>query len=177
MKYERHQIIKRIRDLGFKDSQFMIVGIRSNADKPNEFDDKVYLVTRNKFLSFDATTNPGTSWLLKFMNQKGAALLKPGLYKYKLGTHKTYEALVQAGPVTVYRDSDKDLKSEETLIEDTGYFGINIHRANETVTSKLINLWSAGCTVIANPADFKLLIDECKASGLKVFDYILLKEW
>jgi len=178
MNYDKHRIIKRIRDLGYKDSLFMIVGIRSKADKPNEFDDRLYLITPSKFLSFQATTNPGTDWLQTFLNPKGSAVLKPGVYSYKLGLHKgEYEALVQAAPVTVYRDADKDLKSEEEGVLDTGYFGINIHRASKWSLSKLIGKYSAGCQVIANPNDFNILIEECKKSNLTTFPYILLNEW
>jgi len=155
----------------------MIIGVRSKADIPNEFDDKIYLITKSEMFGFTGTTNPGTNWLQNYMNPKGTAVLKPGMYWYKLGTHKGYEALNQAGPVTVYRDKNKDLKSDVTKDEDTGYFGIDIHRANETAVSKFVGLWSAGCCVLNNPADFKLLISECKASGLKEFPYYLINEY
>lgn len=165
--------------MGYKDSPFMIVGVRSKADKPNEFDDKIYLISPSKFLSFQATTNPGSTWLQRFMNPKGTAVLKPGRYFYKLGLHKgEYEALVQAEPVTVYRDSNKDLKSDEVVgTEETGWFGINIHRANKSTISKLIMGYSAGCQVLSNPSDFQILIDECKKSGITKFPYYLLHEF
>lgn len=179
MNYEKYQIIKRIRDLGMKDAPFMIVGVRSKADKPNEFDDKFYLITKSKFLSFTGTTNPGRHWLLNFLNPKGTALLKPDkMYFFKLGKHNnSYEALVQAEPFTVYRDTDKDEKSEEQGIEDIGWFGINLHRANPSAVSKFIDKWSAGCQVLNNPADFNYLIQECKDSKLEKFPYYLLREW
>lgn len=156
----------------------MIIGVRSKADQPNQFDDKIYLISKNGFWGFDATTNAGASWLQKPMNPKGTAVLKPGYYWYKLGTHSGYEALVQAAAVTVYRDNNKDLKIDEIAgTEETGWFGINIHRANDSAISKFVNLWSAGCQVICNPADFKTLMTECKASGLKQFPYYLIQEF
>jgi len=177
MNYTRVSLLAHIRGLGLHAELFMLIGVRSKADKPNEFDDKFYLVSKQNMFVFSCTTNPGTNWLQNAMNPKGTAVLKPGKYWYKLGTHKGYEALVQSGPVTVYRDNNKDLKSDTTGPEDTGYFGINIHRANETAISKLVALWSAGCQVLNNPADFKLLLDECKASGLKEFPYYLINEY
>lgn len=166
-----------IRNLGHKVELPLIVGVRSLADKPNEFDDMIYLLTVDGFFQFKGTTNPGTDWLLNFMNGKGTAVLKPGQYTYKFGLHKGYEALVQASPVTVYRDSDKDTRSEETAVTETGYFGINIHRASKFKVLQKIGLYSAGCAVIQNPKDFDVLISELKKSGKKEFLYSLVKEF
>jgi hypothetical protein len=177
MNYTKITLQAHIKSLGYPLHPFMLVGVRSKADKPNEFDDKFYLITPTLFTSFNCTTNPGTTWLQKFMNPKGSAVLKPGWYWYQLGKHKDYEALVQAAAVTVYRDNNKDLKSDEIAgTEDVGYFGIHIHRAHkDTVVNKVFG-YSGGCQVIQNPADFKLLIDQCKQSGLKKFPYYLIKE-
>ena len=41
---------------------------------------------------------------------------------------------------------------------DTGYFGINIHRANEKGTSINVDKWSVGCQVIADYRDFDTLM-------------------
>jgi hypothetical protein len=80
--------------------------------------------------------------------------------------------------VTVYRDRNIDLKSDEISgTEDTGYFGINIHRALETGLANFVSKFSAGCQVLRNPADFKLLLEEVKKSGLKKIPYILIKEF
>ena len=159
---------------------FMLVGVRSKANIPNEFDDLLGVVKNDKVTWFTCTTNPGTHWLKNLLNPKGAALLKPGQYidTYKLGLHQgKYEALCQAKPVTVYRDKDLDNIAEETATLDTGLFGINIHRANETAISKFVDKWSAGCQVLNNPADFKELLALCKLSGLKSFTYTLLNEF
>lgn len=175
--YSQNQILKRVSELGYQTLPFMLVGIRSKKDVSNEFDDVIYLFNNGKATPFLATTNPGKDWLLNFMNPKGAAILKPGDWLFKLGTHKGYEALVQALPVTVYRDADKDLKSEAQGIEETGWFGINIHRASQWSISKYIGKWSAGCQVIANPSDFNYLIKACKEADLTTFKYILLDEF
>lgn len=177
MNYTKGQIIAHIRNLGHSVELPLIVGVRSLADKANEYDDMIYLLTVDGFFKFKGSTNPGTYWLLNFMNPKGTAVLKPGQYKYKFGTHKGYEALNQAAPVTVYRDSDKDTRSEETAVTETGYFAINIHRSNESVASKFINKWSAGCQIFSDPKDFELFLSELKKSNKKEFLYSLVKEF
>lgn len=159
---------------------FHIVGIRSKENKPNQFDDLIGVINNDKITWFTGTTNPGTYWLKNLLNSKGTALLKPGQYidSYKLGLHQNkYEAFVQAKPITIYRDGDKDDIAEETQTTETGYFGINIHRANDKLISKLIDKWSAGCQVLNNPDDFKELLHQAKLSGKKQFTYTLLKEF
>jgi hypothetical protein len=181
--YLKSDLHKRFLELNYKWTSFHMIGVRSAADAPDQFDDKFYFINefRNgSMLETSCTTNPGVYWLKNFLNPEGTAVLKPGQYldSWKLGKHKgIYEALVQAKPVTVYRDTDKDNKAEEQGKEDTGMFGINIHRANSSAVSTIINQWSAGCQVINNPADYDKIIDLCKASGFKLFSYTLLKEF
>lgn len=180
MNYTLQQLKDQFSKLNYNWYNFHIIGVRSKADLPNVFDDKIYLVIGDKLYSYNATTNPGTYWLQNFMNKKGTAVLKPGQYinTWEIGLHKgVYEALVQIKPVTVFRDSDKDLKSEETDVLDYGLFGINIHRSNETAISKLIDKWSAGCQVFANGPEYKKFIELCKQSKLNFFTYSLLKEF
>lgn len=177
MQYTKSQLVSHVKGLGHKIELPLIVGIRSKADKPNEFDDSICLLTVDGFFQFKGTTNPGANWLQKFMNPKGTAVLKLGQVKFKLGSHKGYEALNQAEPFTVHRDNNKDLKSDETLTLDKGYFGINLHRANPDAISKFVNLWSAGCQVIADPKDFNTLMTKLKESGKKEFLYSLIREF
>jgi hypothetical protein len=158
----------------------MIVGIRSFANIPNQFDDLIGIVEGEKVTWYTATTNPGTYWLKKFLNPRGTALLVPGQWVdcYKIGMHKgKYEALVQCAPVTVYRDTDRDEIAEETAKTDTGLFGINIHRALPKGITKFIDEWSAGCQVFDNVDEFKDFLTKCKKSKLKTFTYTLLKEF
>ena len=114
------------------------------------------------------------------MNPKGCAVLKPGQYvdSWKIGMHQgKYKALVQAKPITVYRDGNKNDLAEESSVEQTGLFGINIHRANPSAISTIIDKWSAGCQVLNNPEQFKTLLDTCEKSGRKEFTYTLLREF
>lgn len=179
-KYTIDELKAEFKKHGYKWFDFMIVGVRSTLDKPNEFDDIIGLVSGGKITWYTGTTNPGVDWLKSLMNPKGTAVLKPGQYidTWGLGLHQgKYEAFKQIKPVTVYRDKDLDDKSEETAVTDTGLFGINIHRANEKAISKFIGKWSAGCQVLNNPADFASLLAAAKSSGLKSFTYTLLKEF
>ncbi len=148
-----------------------IVGVRADSVKPNSFDDSIYVFFNNnegKLIEhrFPATTDPGTYWLKNPMNPQGTAILKEGQYlnTYALGLHRgKYMALVQVRPVTVMRDYDRnavlDLLNGK---EDKGLFGINIHRASETGTTKTVDQYSAGCQVFANATEYIQFMQLCE---------------
>lgn len=178
--YTVEELKNEFKKFNYQFPNFHLVGIRSKANKPNEFDDLIAVINNNEITWYTCTTNPGTHWLLNLLNPKGAALLKPGQYlnTWQLGLHQgKYQALTQCKNVTVFRDGDKDNIAEETKVTQTGMFGINIHRANEKLVSKLIDRWSAGCQVLNNPQQFNELLTKCKQSGLKHFTYTLLNEF
>lgn len=166
-----------------------IIGVRANTNGKvtNLFDDILVLIyrTNNGILQrklYNITTEPGRYYMTNgSTNYKGTAILVPGQYKscWKLGKHKgQYKALVQAKPVKVYRDNNKnDIYDCEPSTIDTGVFGINIHKAKGF--SKQIDKWSAGCQVFANSADFALFIKICeKQNNLygNSFTYTLIDE-
>jgi len=166
--------------LGYQWPDFHLIGIRSKDYIPNTFCDQFILVSGNVLFRFKGTTRPGSYYLLHLLNPKGVAVLKPGQYvdSFKLGLHQgKYTAWVQAKPLPVYRDGDKDLLPEEQGPIDTGFFGINVHRASSFTISKLVDKWSAGCQVIANPADFDVLIKFSQSSNKQTFTYTLLNEF
>lgn len=178
--YSYVELENKFKELGYEWSNFHLIGVRSLANEKNKFDDNIYLVNGPIMFRYSCTTNPGTHWLKNLMNPKGTALLKPGQYidTYHLGLHQgKYKALVQRKPVTVYRDGDKDDVAEETKTEQTGLFGINIHRANASAVSNFIDRWSAGCQVLNNPKDFASLIAACEKSRKSAFTYTLLREF
>ena len=78
---------------------------------------------------------------------------------------------------SVFGDGDRDIIAEETAVTDKGMFGINIHRANPSAVSRLIDKWSAGCQVLNNPSQFNMLIEKCYDSKLPAFTYTLLNEF
>jgi hypothetical protein len=165
-----------------------IVGIRSNITKPNSFDDRIYVFYKNKDnqwegFGYTVTTDAGTYWLKNPMQSKGTALLKEGQYidAYQLGLHQgKYKALVQRKPVTVIRDYDRNAVLDfNNGKEDTGLFGINVHRANATGTTKTIDKHSAGCQVFSNADDFAKFLQLAEASKDKYgnnFTYTLIDE-
>src|SRR3990167_2015060 len=159
--------------LGYYWYDFHFIGIRSRANEKNKFDDLFGVVNGASIKWYSCTTNPGTHWLQNLLNKSGTALLKCGQYVsgWKIGMHQgKYEAFVQNLPVTVFRDADLDDVAEETAKTETGFFGINIHRTNDKgFVSQLIDKWSAGCQVLNNPADFKTVLADAKASKKSAF--------
>jgi hypothetical protein len=165
-----------------------IVGVRSDSTKPNAFDDTIYVFYVDKEgkliqQKFQATTDPGTYWLQNPMNPQGTAILKQGQYigSHAMGLHRgKYMALVQQRPVTVMRDYDRNaILDFNNGREDTGLFGINIHRASETGTTKVVDHYSAGCQVFASITNFILFMSLCERhKGLygNSFTYTLIDE-
>lgn len=179
-KYSYTELETKFAELGYQWPKTHVIGVRSKANEKNKFDDTIYVVDGLIMHVFSGTTNPGTHWLRNMMNRKGTAVLKPGQYvdSWRIGLHQgKYEALTQAKPITVYRDKDGDDLAEEQGVEDTGLFGINIHRANPSAISSIIDKWSAGCQVLNNPKEFDTLMDVCKKSKQKFFTYTLLNEF
>lgn len=148
-----------------------IVGLRSKSTIPNRFDDEIHVFYKVSTLNwhyhvFKATTDPGTFWLRQPMQPQGTAILAEGqnLDAYQLGLHRgKYLALVQRKAVTVIRDYNRDAVLD--FINGTktnGLYGINIHRANQTGTTKSVDKNSAGCQVFENANDFALFIKLCQ---------------
>lgn len=157
-----------------------IVGIRNSFGRVNHFDDTIHIYYEEQarwvHKIYPGTTLPGTPSLLKPSNPKGTAILKPGQYFYKKGLHKgKYEALVQASPVIVYRDNNKNLLYDtDTRTEEAGYFGINIHKASWG--AKLVGPDSYGCQVIREGYDsFMNLINKSLNFRKNIFTYTLVE--
>jgi len=115
------------------------------------------------------TTDPGTYYLENPLNVEGTAILKAGQHRgvWTLGKHQgKYPALVQAKEVTVIRDFDRDAELDvNNGKEDTGFFGINHHRANSAKESQIVGKWSAGCQVTQNPDEYDIFIELCRKSA------------
>jgi hypothetical protein len=148
-----------------------IVGIRTAELVANRFDDFLTVFYRMHgdwiFNVFKCTTDPGAFYLEHPIGgTMGTAILKEGQYRssHRIGKHKgKYTALVQNSPLTVIRDANRDRVLDlDSGTEQTGMFGINIHRANEFRQSIQVEKWSAGCQVLADPLQFKFLMDICR---------------
>lgn len=178
-KYTIEEVKSAAAKKGYKWLPFQLIGVRSIADKANAFDDLLGWVDGDNITWHTGTTNPGVYWLKKFMNPAGCAVLAEGQHinSWKIGKHKgQYEALVQYAPLDVYRDIDKDDKSEQIGKPIKGLYGINFHRANPKLISSIIDKWSAGCQVRNNPKEYNEFMTACKNSGVKFFSYILFNE-
>jgi len=176
--YTLQQLKDQFAKLGYIWPKFHLIGIRANNYIPNTFCDTFILVNNNVLTQYSSTTRPGGYYLLHLLNPNGAAVLKEGQYvdTWTLGLHRgKYKAWVQAKPVTVYRDQDLDMLAEEGGKEDKGLFGIDIHRSNEFTISKLVDKYSAGCQVFADPKNFSNFIELSEQTKQKFFTYTLLK--
>jgi hypothetical protein len=174
---------------GAKDFDVNIVGVRNNAatiaDKvTNVFDDCMTLSFKEggvwKFYCWMITTDPGTKAVKEFSNPNGVARVVPGQYRgmWAVGLHQgKYEAMRQVKPVKVYRDKNKDMSFNETVIQE-GIFGINGHRSNPKTESAYVENWSEGCQVFKKVKDFNEfmgLINKAKAIHGNAFTYTLLE--
>lgn len=148
-----------------------IIGIRASDNTSNVFNDMIAMIWKYRgnwsMASFPCTTDPGLYWLKNYPdNLVGTAILKEGQYRgsHQIGKHKgQYEALTQKANVTVIRDADRDKELDyDNGVEDTGIFGINIHRANSKQESTQVDKWSAGCQVIADPHCYDVFMAICK---------------
>ncbi len=166
-----------------------IVGVRAIVPKVEEFNCKMTALWWYKgslnFYQMAMTSVAGMKYLTSPMNPKGCAILKEGQYKgvYKLDLHNnSYRAYCQRlGNVTVYRDNDKDRELDFIEgSEETGMFGINLHRASAKGEVADPNAYSAGCNVVCNPSEFDIfrsLGDEALDSGWgNAFTYTLINE-
>lgn len=139
------------------------------------YDDAIIVFSPSCHVAFNANVDPG-AW------RKGIASLKPGVWRYKPGTHglsrplsQRYPAFVQAMPVTVLRDSTGDAHGhpDPAPYEDTGMFGINIHRGGIKSVSSL------GCQTVPPlqwGAFHALLSEQLKRYNQKTFPYVLASD-
>jgi hypothetical protein len=163
-----------------------LIGIRAQDTDANGFNDLLCVVHEDaagkpQLLTYPITTDPGRYYREHPINVNGTAILKPGHYKkcWQIGAHQgKYIALVQRGPMTVYRDRNKDAHLDMER-EETGYFGINLHRAGANAHTLLTDKVSAGCQVFANSEDFDAVMALAHKSAAKYgnrFSYTLLNE-
>lgn len=164
-----------------------LLGVRGffgHSNTYGTYDDALFLKVRNEIIPFNFNTDPvrhraghGSS-----ESSHGMATLKPGVWKYKLGMHRSsYEALVQAASVTVYRDADKSeptslvhLVDNYPVYEETGDFGIHIHHGGDSTVS------SIGCQTIPPGSQWDEFIHRLKKEltneNQKVVPYCLISK-
>ena len=189
--YKDDQLLTKVKSLkSFKNipEGYWLLGVRSNEDAVDKFDDKVYLFKGETFIMVTScTTNPGLPVLkggfLKY-NKLGAAVVKADEWYYNVWTYGLHmgrmPALKQVGNFIVYRDGNMNGKSEEIgkPIVGAGY-GINFHAAtydnNFRGIQEKIGNWSAGCQVVNNKQKHLEIIKLVKAQ--RRISYVLLNEF
>lgn len=144
------------------------MGVKGKNDR-GIFDDAFFwLNTATGFIaSYNGNCDPSAYRKGKGRgSEKGMASLKAGVWRYQTGLHRGYAAFRQAEAVTVVRDGTAG------NYEDTGWFGINIHRGGVSGTSSL------GCQTVPvsqwddfKQTGYKLLKD----AKQKTFCYILIE--
>lgn len=165
----------------------MIVGIQSNADVYDEFDDKFFLYDENnKFIiGTTGTTNAGSSGLKNFIkwNPKGTWVWKtdmfyPKLYRYGLHRGKM-RALRQDKACYGFRDGNKNEKAEQIGQMYFDNVNANFHGVdydpNSTKFIKKIGGFSVACQVVNDMVKYRKIIDFVKP--YEYCDYALLKEF
>lgn len=189
--YTTDQLLDRVKSLkSFKTIPlgYWIVGVRSEEDAPNKYDDKFYLFNGEQFVKVvTGTTNPGTPILeggfLKY-KRVGAAVVKSDEWYYNVWAYGLHQgkmpALRQIGNFIVFRDGDKDNKSEEIGAAIVGSnYGINFHSISNDLSVKKIgeNIggYSEGCQVINNVEQYSMIINMIKNQNR--ITYCLLKEF
>ena len=196
MAYTKEQIEKAVIAKGYKwfsddankGFDVNLVGVRNSATGKkvtNLFDDTLTLSFKEggvwKFYEWKITTDPGRKAVLEYHNPNGVGRLVPGQYRgvWKIDLHQgKYKALCQRlGNVKVYRDKNKDMTFNETVIQE-GLFGINIHRSNPKTESEYVENWSEGCQVFKRVKDFNEFMAICeKAAAIhgNKFSYTLIE--
>lgn len=168
------------------DYNLNIIGIRFDDSASNKFDDTLMFLYKvkneMKLYACAATTDPGWYYMENPMNKEGCAIIAPGQYPkvWALGKHRgLYDALVQVGEFTIYRDNNKDHKLDKVKKQKITGAGLNLHCASQVGTSKQIDRWSAGCQVVASNTDYIFAMNIIKAARQKygnMFTYTLLEK-
>ena len=175
-----------------------IVGIRNTLEIKNKYQNRftdllVVMGPKDKkeVSVYRSTTTPGPAFLYSpfrnwwtasalknTINPSGVAILQPGVYDYKLGSHRGKYPALQAGETLTGRikpvENIKNLKFQTFTppeIQD-GNFGLNIHKAGKDSPS--IDSHSAGCQVLKRSDDFDEMMEKVRNSGQTSFKYALI---
>ena len=155
-----------------------LIGIRTNNNNPDTWNDFIAIEFKGKFYVFQGTTRPGVYWLQHPMRESGTFVMIPGQHIdcWKKGLHNGYPALVQCKTVPGWRDADKDNIVDPGAKVYTDGQGVDIHHAHETVVQNVIDKYSAGCQVLRKYFDWQVFFETYSESTQEFFSYTLLME-
>lgn len=188
--YTDKELLNKVKSLpSFKyiPEGFWVLGIRSNEDTYDVFDDKFYVFKGEKFKDvMTGTTNTGGYGLNSYdkWSDKGAAQIKADEWYYNVwerGKHKgKVEALKQVGAFKVIRDNNKNQKSGDidSWTWEKGK-GLNFHPNTYNLLQKVkrwvIGKWSIGCQVPNDIPKYKKFIEGTRPQN--TFTYCLVDEF
>jgi len=152
------------------DEEVNIFGIRDTEDIEQDiFNDYIGLAINGEVYLFEATCDPGVYWTKKHgVGNKGVAHICLGFHKnvYQVGSHKGKEGMVQYGAsIKIWRDKDNNFYFNEGDVIETGFFGVNIHRASIVKDIIKIGRWSGGCQVIRKNIDINKFMKLIKSTN------------
>lgn len=186
--YTDDQLLNKAKSLpsfmGFPEG-YWLLGVQSDEDKFNRFDDKFYLFKGETFvLVTSGTTNAGKAAMFGYekYNKLGVAVIKTNEWYYDLwraGLHRgRMKALRQINPIKYYRDDNKNTKIEAFGRVYSKIIYCNFHTNSYNRWNKIIRWviggWSACCQVCNDPTDYYLILDLVKKNKVS---YCLLKEF
>jgi hypothetical protein len=178
-KYTDKQLLDKVESLDSFDcipGSYWILGVRSNEDLYNIYDDKFYVFYGREFVMvLSGTTNSGGYGLKNFIrwNWRGTAHLKSDEWYYNVYMksdgkgirhhNSRLPCLRQIRPFLYYRDNNKDKKVDESGKIYRGIIGANFHTNSYNsiagVLSWYINGWSTACQVTNNLTKYYELLD------------------
>ena len=193
--YTDKELLRRVESIGGKipnKGKYLLIGVQSQEDSLNVFDDKFYIFDGSEFVMVTTgTTNAGITALRHFekVNPLGAAVWKTDVFYqdlYKHGYHNLkrkgggMRALRMQKPIYHYRDNNRNDKAEEIgKLYFKNIYGNNHGVSYNPFSKKIgeqIGGWSFGCQVMNNMQDYRQWIN-ANWKRKKLVDYCLLKEW
>lgn len=193
--YTDKELLDRVQELRSFDclpGGYWIIGVRSQEDRYNEYDDKFYLYLGDTFIMrLPGTTNSGGYGLANFFkwNRLGTAHVKSdewyyGVYMKSNGKgirhhNSRIPCLRQIRSFKYYRDGNKDRKVDEVGRIHTGIIGANFHPNSYSTTMEAlalyINGWSTACQVTNDIKNYYRMLD-ILPDGTPI-TYCLIKEF
>lgn len=187
--YGDEELLNKVKSLSsFKNipKNYWILGLQSNEDAFNKYDDKFYLFKGEEFIMVTTgTTNAGKNGLKQYgrYNKEGFAAIKTNEWFYglwKFGKHRgKMDALRQVKPIKYYRDGDGDDRVEEVGKMREAIIGINFHTNTYNKfgngVKELIGGWSLGCQVCNQYNHYRRILDYVEKQSS--VSYCLLKEF